>query len=184
MYVCMYLYFTVSTLDKKYLCGTSKSRTSKLTSLLLIYSFFSFLKSVLCIGRLMMDYWFCIDLLWMQNKERSEDPATSPDSSFFARFLTEVSLRTESIWNSRRSNRFKQVLGLLIHHLINSALLCSDLGPVPISLSNTSNTLSAQVKCLEVWVNTSKKKKEKCRAGCKQKFLWSDECYKWNEQDD
>lgn len=47
---------------------------------------FSFLKSVLCIGRLMMDYWCFIDLLWMQNKERSEDPATSPDSSFLPDF--------------------------------------------------------------------------------------------------
>lgn len=108
--------------------------------------FFS-LNSTLYISRLMTDYFWvcCIALLWMQNKGRSEDPAASPDSSF-ARFLREISLRTESIWNSRRSNRFKQALGLLIHHLINSALLYSDSGPVPILLLHTSDILSGQVK--------------------------------------
>lgn len=104
--------------------------------------------SILCVSRLMTNYWCCIDLLWIRHKGRSEDPAVSPDSSF-ARFLREVSQRAESIWNSRRSNRFKEPLGFLIHHLINSALLYSDLGSVPIFLLNTSNTsnrLWARVK--------------------------------------
>lgn len=145
------MYSTVSALDKKDVCGSSKSRTSTLsrilTSLPLIYSLFH-PNSVLFIRRPMTDYWCCIDLPWLQNKGRSEDSAAYPDTAF-ARFLTEVALKTERIWNSRRSNRFKQALGLLIHHLINSALLYTDLGPVPIFLfhtSNTSNALSAQGK--------------------------------------
>lgn len=157
------------------MCGSSQSRTSTLRRILTSLSwsslFFS-LNSALCISRLMTDYWCCIDLLWMQNKGRSEDPAASP-GSFFARFLTEISLRTECLWNSRRSHRFMQALGLLIHHLINSALLYSDLGPVPIFLLHTSDTLSAQLMSTPVG---------NCKAVYSQKILPSDAFFMWNGQ--
>lgn len=114
------------------------------------YSHF-LLNSILCISRLMSDYWCWIDLLWMQNHAKQID--LKIQLHFQNLILTDIShiflLWTESIWNSRRSHRFKQALGLLIHHLINSALLYTDVGPVPIFLigtSNTSNALSAQLK--------------------------------------
>lgn len=120
---------------------------------------------------LLMVYWSTVNA-----KQRKIWRSSRTSSYFRARFLTEVLLGTKSIWNSRCSIRLQQALGLLIHHLINSALLYLDVGPVAIFLlhtSSTSNTFSSQVESKPVG---------NCRAEYTHKVLWSDAYFMWNEQ--
>lgn len=167
-------------LDKKYVCGSSKSRTSTLSRILTSLPLLSslFLSKQRTVHK-QTDDWLLLGMLYcspVNAKQRKIWRSSCVSRLFFC----QISQRsfTESIWNSRRSNRFKQALGLLIHHLINSALLYSDLGPVPILLLHTSNTLSGQVK----FGGLSQHRWLIAEQNRPRGYLWSDAYFMWKEE--